>query len=140
MHGALEVIDSRYREFRFGLPDVVADNGSSASFVIGACARSPRDLDLMFEACLLSINGRILHTATAAAILGDPAQALAFAANELARRGRVIEAGWIVLAGALTEAVTLQEDAVIRAAYSGCGTVSLQYGSAREPCARPHGV
>ncbi|MGI5500861.1 2-keto-4-pentenoate hydratase [Lentzea sp. CA-135723] len=104
----LEIIDSRYRDFRFTLPDVVADNASSGAFVTGGVHLSPGDLNLALEGCVLSSGSSIVHTATGAAVQGHPAEALALAANTLARRGKRIEAGWIVLTGGVTDAVPLE--------------------------------
>ncbi|MEU3643891.1 4-oxalocrotonate decarboxylase [Lentzea sp. NPDC034063] len=103
----LEIIDSRYRDFRFTLPDVVADNASSGAFVTGSIGRSP-GFDLALEGCVLSSGASIVYTATGAAVQGHPAEALALAANTLARRGKRIEAGWIVLTGGVTDAVPLE--------------------------------
>src|SRR5579862_2195406 len=56
---ALEVIDSRYENFQFTLPDVIADQASAALVVVGGSARSPKDLDLRLLGMLLEINGEI---------------------------------------------------------------------------------
>ncbi len=92
--GGAEVIDSRYRDFRFTAGDVVADNASSGAFVTGPVGVSPADLDLSLEAVLVEVDGAVVDSATGAAVQGHPGEALALAANELARRGRAIEAGW----------------------------------------------
>jgi 2-oxo-3-hexenedioate decarboxylase len=126
VHAAVEIIDSRYRAFRFTLPDVVADNASAAGFVLGSRAYRPDELDLAMEACLLELDGTVVQSATGAAILGHPAEALAFAANALAQRGRALEPGWVVLAGAMTEAVALTGGSVVRASYTHLGAIALR--------------
>lgn len=103
--GAVEVIDSRYADFRFTLPDVVADNASSGAFVSGPIARSAVGIDLALEPCALEVDGEVVDTATGAAVQGHPAQALALAANDLGRRGQPLRAGWLVLTGGMTDAV-----------------------------------
>lgn len=118
----LEVIDSRYRDFRFTLPDVVADNASSGAFVTGGVGRSP-DFDLALEGCVLSSGGSVVHTATGAAVQGHPAEALALAANTLARRGKRIESGWIVLTGGVTDAVPL--DAPVSVEFTNLGRLTV---------------
>lgn len=122
----LEVIDSRYTDFRFALPDVVADNASSARYVVGDVWRDPRELDLAAEPCRLDVDGETEDTATGAAVQGHPAEALALAANTLARRGIALEPGWTVLTGGLTDAVFARPGATIAAAFGGLGTVSLR--------------
>ncbi|MFD4676265.1 2-keto-4-pentenoate hydratase [Lentzea sp. NPDC058450] len=119
----LEIIDSRYRDFRFTLPDVVADNASSGAFVTGSVHRSPGDLNLALEGCVLSSGSSIVHTATGAAVQGHPAEALALAANTLGRRGKRIEAGWIVLTGGVTDAVPLEMSVSVEFTHLGRLTV-----------------
>ena len=125
VYGGLEVIDSRYRDFRFTLPDVVADNASSGCFVTGPVAASPRSLDLGLEACLLELNGQVVDSATGAAVQGHPAEALALAANDLGRRGLAIEPGWIVLTGGMTDAVAVPPGAALAAHFTHLGSLFL---------------
>lgn len=120
----LEVIDSRYRDFRFTLPDVIADNASSARFVVGEPNRDPATLDLELEACVLRESGAVVDTATGAAVQGHPANALALAANSLAERGLALEEGWIVLTGGLTDALPLRPGHLITAEFTHLGTVA----------------
>jgi len=123
VHAGLEVIDSRYVDFKFTLPDVVADNASSARFVVGGKALSPKNLDLALEACVLTVNGTVVDTATGAAVQGHPAEALALAANALAARGEAIEAGQLVLTGGLTDAVFVHAGDQIGAEFTRLGSV-----------------
>ncbi len=105
VYAGAEIIDSRYRDFRFTLTDVIADNASSGAFVLGSIARSPFALDLALEAVLVEVDGKVVDSATGAAVQNHPAEALALAANDLGRRGKAIEAGQIVLTGGMTDAV-----------------------------------
>jgi 2-oxo-3-hexenedioate decarboxylase len=125
VHGGIEIIDSRYRDFTFTLPDVVADNASSGSFVTGPVGRSPADLDLTLEACLVEVDGRIVDSATGAAVQGHPAEALALAANDLARRGLAIEPGWVVLTGGMTDAVFAARQTTIAVHFTNLGSIFL---------------
>jgi 2-oxo-3-hexenedioate decarboxylase len=125
VHGGIEIIDSRYRDFTFTLPDVVADNASSGAFVTGPVGRSPADLDLTLEACLVEADGRIVDSATGAAVQGHPAEALALVANDLARRGLAIEPGWIVLTGGMTDAVFLPLRARVAVHFTNLGSIFL---------------
>ncbi|TDC98450.1 fumarylacetoacetate hydrolase family protein [Actinomadura sp. 7K507] len=99
---ALEIIDSRYRDFRFSLPDVIADNASSAAFVVGAW--QPLGVDLGDLAVRLTADGATVETGSTSAILGHPDRALP-ALLEIARRqGMPLRAGHVVLAGGATAA------------------------------------
>jgi len=126
--GGAEVIDSRYRDFRFTAGDVVADNASSAAYVTGPVGVRPTDLDLSLEAVLVEVDGQVVDSATGAAVLGHPGEALALAANELARRGRRIEAGWVVLTGGMTDAVPAPPGASVAMHFTNLGSVHVRGG------------
>ncbi|MCQ8830018.1 2-keto-4-pentenoate hydratase [Streptomyces malaysiensis] len=125
VHAGIEVIDSRYRDFRFRLADVVADNASSGRVVAGSVALPPQGLDLALEPCVLHVNGEVVHTATGAAVQGHPAEALALAANTLAGRGITMEEGWCVYTGGLTDAVPLAAGDQIVAEFGHLGSVTV---------------
>lgn len=126
--GGAEVIDSRYRNFRFKAGDVSADNASSGAFVTGPVGLPPAELDLALEAVLVEVNGEILDSATGAAVQGHPGEALALAANDLARRGHAIEPGWIVLTGGMTDAVFAPPGASVAMHFTNLGSVFLNGG------------
>lgn len=128
VYGGYEVIDSRYKDFRFTLPDVIADNASAGRFGVGPVALDPRDLDLAVEACLLEVDGEIVDTATGAAVQGHPAEALALAANALGARGQGLKAGWIVLTGGMTDAVFLHPGSTVSVHFTSLGSVSVKGG------------
>ncbi|WP_291052981.1 fumarylacetoacetate hydrolase family protein [Herbiconiux sp.] len=125
VHAGLEVIDSRFRDFSFAMPDVVADNASSSRFTVSATGVSALGLDLVLEACVLRKNGVVVDTATGAAVQGNPLEALALAANDLASRGEAIEAGDLVLTGGLTDAVFVQPGDEVSAEFTSLGSVTL---------------
>ena len=126
VHAGAEVIDSRYANFSFALPDVVADNASSARFAVGADGVSAVGLDLWLEACLLRRNGQVVDTATGAAIQGHPLDALAIAVNDLAERGEAIEAGSIVLTGGMTDAIPVRPGDDVRVDFTSLGSVTIR--------------
>ena len=126
--GGAEIIDSRYRDFRFTAGDVAADNASSGAFVTGPIGVPPTHLDLSLEAVLVEVNGVVVDSATGAAVQGHPGEALALAANDLARRGHAIEPGWIVLTGGMTDAVFAPPGASIAMHFTHLGSVFLNGG------------
>jgi 2-oxo-3-hexenedioate decarboxylase len=128
VHAGYEVIDSRYKDFKFTLPDVIADHASSGRFGVGRVAVDPRDLDLALEACLLEVDGEVVDSATGAAVQGHLAEALAIAANWLAARGHGLKAGWIVLTGGMTDAVFLNAGSSVSVHFTNLGTVSVKAG------------
>lgn len=123
---ALEVIDSRYRDFRFSLGDVVADNASAAAYAIGPWTSLDTAGDLGNRAVRLEVDGRIAATGSTSAILGDPARAVAAAARLAVRHGFTLRAGMVLLAGAATAAVPLPDSGVVETTIAGLGRVSIR--------------
>ncbi|MFI6820069.1 2-keto-4-pentenoate hydratase [Micromonospora sp. NPDC050187] len=121
---AVEIIDSRYRDFTFSLPDVIADNCSAAAYVVGAWQPVPDGLDNL--GVLLEVDGRVVQTGSTAAILGDPRRALTEGVRLAGRYGVRMRAGWVFLAGAATAAVPLKPGAHVRAVVESLGTASLK--------------
>lgn len=123
--GGIEVIDSRYEAFSFTLADVIADNTSAARVAIGTEGIAPREADLTTLGCIFEIDGQVTGTATGAALLGDPAQCLAMLANHVGKHGQKLEAGWLVMAGAATDARPLDPGTIATARYSHLGSVTI---------------
>ncbi|MFC0226687.1 2-keto-4-pentenoate hydratase [Serratia aquatilis] len=126
---ALEIIDSRYRDFRFTLEDVVADNCSSAKFVIGALQSPLRAIDNL--GVVMNFNGRTVQVGSTAAILGHPLRALVQIASLLHQQERVLPAGSVILAGAATAAEALRPGLHVSVDISGFGRTAFHTGGAQ---------
>jgi 2-oxo-3-hexenedioate decarboxylase len=122
----LEIIDSRFADFKFTMTDVVADNTSAAGIVMGPTYVSPDALDLSLVGLLLEVDGQLVTTAAGAATMGHPADAVAMLANWLGGRGAAIEAGWVVYSGGLTNAVPLVPGTHVRATFGHLGSVGVR--------------
>ncbi len=119
---ALEILDSRYMDFKFTLPDVVADNASAAGVVCGGRLLPPSAVDVQLEGMVLRHGGEVVDTAAGAAVSGHPAAAVAWLAAEAGR----LPAGSIVLSGGLTAPVSLAPGSVVSASFTTLGTVTLR--------------
>lgn len=123
---AVDVLDSRYENFRFQLPDVVADNASAAGFLLGPRAVPPAELeDLRLLGCVLRADGAVVATAAGAAVMGHPAASVAWLVNRLAERGQTLDAGMLVFSGGLTEPVPLQVGVSVTAEIDQLGTIEV---------------
>jgi 2-oxo-3-hexenedioate decarboxylase len=123
---AVDVLDSRYENFRFTLADVIADNASAGAFLMGPKAVPPGDLiDLALVGCVLRVDGEVVATAAGAATMGHPAAAVAWLVNRLAVRGQQLRAGMVVFSGGLTEPVPLQPGRSVTAELDGLGTIEV---------------
>lgn len=127
--GGAEVIDSRYRNFRFRAGDVVADNASSGAYVVIENAVSPDDIDLIAETVEVYVDGKLEQTGTGADVQGHPGEALALAANDLARRGLAIEPGQVVLTGGITNAVFSPPGSTVEVRFGTLGSVTIEGGA-----------
>jgi len=123
---AVDILDSRYRDFRFALPDVIADNASGGRVVLGPQPRRPAELvDLRLLGCVLRTGGEVAATAAGAATMGHPAAAVAWLANRLGARGLSLRAGWLVLSGGLTAPVPLEPGTAVAAEFDGLGSIEV---------------
>lgn len=120
----IEVLDSRYADYRFTMTDVVADNTSAARYVVGAPV-SPRDIDLRLVGVVFEKNGTVVDTASGAAVLGHPAAAVAWLARQLSATGEGLRAGEIVLSGGLTAAVPVGPGDVVTVSIDRLGSLDL---------------
>lgn len=124
---ALEIIDSRYKNFDFTLPDVVADNASSSRVVFGnKLTKLTNDIQLDLTGIALYINNEMVDCGAGAAVLNHPANSIATLANILSRKNEVIKKGDIVLSGAVTEAHAITTGDIITAKVDKLGSVSFK--------------
>ncbi|MBN9429295.1 MAG: 2-oxo-3-hexenedioate decarboxylase [Burkholderiales bacterium] len=124
---AVEIIDSRYRDFKFDLKSVIADNTSASRFVVGSRMRSVDALDLRTLGVVLEKNGEIVAMAAGAAVLGHPLTAVAMLANHLGQRGQEIPAGTFIMTGGVTEAIAVAAGDHIAVRFQDLGTVSMRF-------------
>jgi 2-keto-4-pentenoate hydratase len=125
---ALEIIDSRIKDWKIRIEDTIADNASSALFTLGGCVTQPLGIDLRYVGMVFSKNGKIVSTASGAAVLGNPCQAVAWLANKLAEFGAYLQKGDIILSGSLVKAEPAQKGDYFSATFDRMGGVSCRFG------------
>lgn len=124
---ALEIIDSRIRNWEIRAVDTVADNGSSALFVLGDQRSSIQDRDLCGERMTLRRNQEVVVTGTGDTVMGSPAACVAWLANKLAEFGVRLQAGEVILSGSIGKAVDVRPGDLIRAEFDGLGSVEVSF-------------
>ncbi|MFF2502521.1 2-keto-4-pentenoate hydratase [Streptomyces sp. NPDC058067] len=132
---ALEIVDSRIADWDITFGDTVADNGSSALYVLGSSARPLTDFEPVEADMTLKRHGETVSTGNGAACLGDPLTALGWLARTARDVGDPLRAGQVVLSGALGPMVPAAAGDVFTADISGLGSVSVRFHAAR-----PEGV
>lgn len=123
----VEVIDSRVRDWEIGIEDTVADNASSALFAVGSATHSVTDRDLSLEGVKFQKNGEVVDSGVGAAVLGHPAQAVAWLAETLADLDDELTAGELVLSGSITPAVDVEAGDVVTAEFGSTGSVTVGF-------------
>lgn len=123
---AIEVVDSRIRDWRIKLPDTIADLASCGGAAISGRLVGLDGLDPRLLGMVLTRNGTLVDTGAGAAALGDPAAAVAWLANTLAPSGVTLEPGHVVMTGALHRAVPLERGDVFRADFDRLGPVTVR--------------
>jgi 2-oxopent-4-enoate hydratase len=124
---ALEIVDSRIADWKIKLADTVADNGSSARAVVGPSVPFDGSLDLAAVEVTLRRNGEAVGSGAGAAVLGQPAEAVAWLGNALAEYGEALRAGDVVLPGAMCASVFANSGEEFEASYTGLGQVSVRF-------------
>jgi 2-keto-4-pentenoate hydratase len=127
---ALEIVDSRIANWQIQLTDTVADNASSGGVVLGTKPVRLDEIDLRLLGAVLYKNGRIQHSGAGAAVLGSPISSLVWLANTLGRLGTTLEAGEVVIPGAITPLVPASPGDTVTATFAALGSVTATFASA----------
>jgi 2-keto-4-pentenoate hydratase len=122
---SLEINDPRTRGWKIGSREAIADNRISARFVLSEQRVPVEDLDLPNTTVVLKMNGEEVASATGAAVLGDPARAVAWLANKLAGHHQSLKAGEIVLPGSMTPIYPVAVADKVEAEFDALGSVSV---------------
>lgn len=123
---ALEIVDSRIKNWQISIFDTIADNASSAFFVTGATPIDPKRIDLRLAGMVLEKNGNVASLGVGAACLGNPYRALTWLARRMAEAGEPLRAGALILTGALGPMTTLAPGDSVSAEIQGIGRVTVQ--------------
>lgn len=121
---ALEIIDSRIRDWKIKIQDTVADNASSGAFVLGSNIVPLTGLDLRYVGFVMTKNGQVVSTAAGAAVLGNPLQSVAWLANKMHEYGISLKTGEVILSGSAVAPVPVEEGDSIHLTVDRIGDVS----------------
>lgn len=124
---ALEIIDSRIRDWKISLTDTIADNASSGGVVLGTQPVPYTGQDLTVLACTLTVDGSVAGRGTGAAVLGSPLNSLTWLANAFGEVGTTLQAGQVILTGSITAAVPVGPGSVADCAIDGIGSVTAKF-------------
>ena len=124
---AIEIVDSRVEDWKIKLQDTVADNASAARYVLGDKQVPLQDVDLSLVGMVVKKNGVLVNTGVGAAALGNPLTCVAWLANRLADFGIALQAGEVILSGALSGMVEVQAGDTITIKFAHLGEVTVHF-------------
>jgi 2-keto-4-pentenoate hydratase len=124
---AIELIDTRIKDWKIKLCDTIADNASSAGWVLGEARVSPKDIDIASIDAVLTRNGEVVAKGRSDAVLGNPVTAVAWLARKVDSFGVRLKAGDIVLPGSCTKAFDATPGDDFVADFDGLGSVHLSF-------------
>ena len=124
---SIELIDTRITDWKIKLCDTIADNASSAGFVLGEARVSPADVDVQMIEAVLTRNGDLVAEGRSDAVLGNPVTAVAWLARKVESFGVRLKKGDIVLPGSCTRAIDVRAGDEFVADFAGLGAVRLSF-------------
>jgi 2-keto-4-pentenoate hydratase len=124
---SIELIDTRITDWKIALCDTIADNASSAGFVLGSGRVAPADIDITAIDAVLTRNGEVVAKGRSDAVLGNPVKAVAWLSRKVESFGVRLRAGDIVLPGSCTRAIDARPGDDFVAEFAGLGSVRLSF-------------
>ena len=124
---AIEIIDSRVKDWKIKIQDTIADGASIGRIIVSGKLSPIEEIDLRYTGLVLEKNGEVVATAAGAAVLGHPANAVAWLANKLSFYGMTLKAGDIVMSGSFTAACQVAAGDNVRATFDRIGAVSARF-------------
>jgi 2-keto-4-pentenoate hydratase len=124
---SIELIETRIKDWKIKLCDTIADNASSAGWVLGTQRVSPKDIDIKNIDAILTRNGEVVAEGRSDAVLGNPVTAVAWLARKVDQFGVRLRAGDVVLPGSCTRAIDARPGDHFVADFAGLGSVRLSF-------------
>lgn len=127
---AIEIVDTRIADWKISILDTIADNASSGAYVLGGSPVKVDALDLRLCGMVLEHQGEPVSVGCGAACLGNPLAAAVWLARTMAKVGRPLVAGDVILSGALGPMVSVTPGGGYQARINGLGSVNVRFGAA----------
>ncbi|SHI55202.1 2-keto-4-pentenoate hydratase [Dethiosulfatibacter aminovorans DSM 17477] len=124
---AIEIVDSRIKDWKIKLEDTISDNGSSAKFVLGSKMTPIEEIDMRLVGMNLEKNGELVASGTGAEVWGNPAAAVAWLANKLSEFDIELKAGSIIMSGSFTAMSVAEKGDIFNVSFAGMGSITLKF-------------
>jgi 2-keto-4-pentenoate hydratase len=123
--GAVELVDSRTRDWQVNVSEAIADNSLHAGVILGPFMRSISGFDLRHEGVVISKNGRLVASGCGVEALGNPVNVVTWLANKLSAFDREVRAGQVILTGSLTKFSFVEPGDVVDVSFSNLGSIQF---------------
>ena len=123
--GAVELVDSRTRDWKVNISEAIADNSLHAGVILGPFMRPVSGFDMRHEGVVICKNGHLLASGCGVEALGNPVNVVTWLANRLSAFDREIKAGQIILTGSLTKFFFVEPGDVVDVSFSNLGGIQF---------------
>ncbi|WP_240516767.1 fumarylacetoacetate hydrolase family protein [Marivivens niveibacter] len=123
----IEVVDTRFQDWKIAIQDTVSDNASCGVFVLGREKTDPRDVDLRLAGMVVCKNDEVATSGCGAAVQGSPLNAVAWLANTLGPLGKPLKAGEVILSGSQAALVGMQGGDTLSVEIAGMGKCNVHF-------------
>jgi 2-keto-4-pentenoate hydratase len=124
---AIEIIDSRVKDWKIKIQDTIADGASIGRVILSGKLTPLADIDMRYMGLVLEKNGEVVATAAGAAVLGHPANAVAWLANKLAQYNISLKKGEVIMSGSFTAACPVADGDNVTFYFDRIGSVSARF-------------
>lgn len=124
---SIEIVDSRFEGWKITGIDSIADNAANSRFVLGNVFFDIKGIDLRTIGMYMDKNGELINSGTGIEVLGNPVNSIAWLANKLSKYGLSLNAGEIILSGAVTGATKVEKGDFINVNFDKLGSVSVKF-------------
>jgi len=112
------------------IADTISDNAANAGLVLGSLRHDPRARDLRWSGVILKRDGVVEETGLGAGVLDDPVSGIVWLVRRLARYGRGLSAGEVVLSGSFIRPVEAPQGSKFEADFGDFGRVCIEFAKA----------
>ncbi|MFJ4264789.1 2-keto-4-pentenoate hydratase [Paenarthrobacter nicotinovorans] len=124
---ALEIIDSRVRDWKIGIFDTLADSGSAAGVILSSQPRKLSEINLSDTHGVIAFDGEVVAEGNTNAIYGSPVSALVWLCKRIAEYDITLKAGQLILPGSCLAAAKMIPGTRITGRFEGWGEVGFDY-------------
>lgn len=122
---AIEIVDTRFEDWRVTVPDTIADQAGNARIVLGGVMKPLEDFDLRYIGLSIFKNGKLMDSATGSTVFGNPVHAVVWLANKMYELGSPLRKGEVIMSGSFTPVFPIGKGDYVEAVFDRLGRVSV---------------